>query len=149
MAESLYRSIFLDDDILHWPIWDLSFYGDIVQVVAVNKVGLSPPSPPSYHMMTLREIPKGSLHSEKYPKVRYTQRNTQRFAKFREIPKGPLHSEKYPKVHWTQRNTQRFAKLREIPKGSLHSEKYPKNRYTHRITKGSLHSEKYPKVRYT
>ena len=30
-----------------------------VQVVAVNKVGLSPPSPPSYHMMTLREIPKG------------------------------------------------------------------------------------------
>ena len=30
-----------------------------VQVVAVNKVGQSSPSPPSYHMMTLREIPKG------------------------------------------------------------------------------------------
>ncbi len=33
----------------------------LYQVVAVNKVGLSPPSPPSYHMMTLREIPKGTM----------------------------------------------------------------------------------------
>jgi hypothetical protein len=65
-------------------------------------VGLSAPSPPSYHMMTLREIPKGSLHLEKCPKVRYT---------LREIPKGSLHSEKYPKVRFKNKYKWTLQKL--------------------------------------
>ncbi len=75
---TLYRSTFIDDDILHWLLWVLSFYGSQSIPVLPQQI------PPSQHFLPFNVCQRIAHNASSYFFINFLRRLT--FAKASSVP---------------------------------------------------------------